>query len=130
MWQRGHKYGAKRTVVDGISFASQAEAERYCQLKLLEKIGEVRDLRLQPRFDLVVNEMKICTYVADSEYRDSRGVLHVEDVKGMRTDVYQLKRKLFEALYGIKVTEIRKGKVVDPNVPKPRRRRKTRKELY
>jgi dsDNA-binding SOS-regulon protein len=64
------KYGAVRTEVDGISFASKKEARRYSELKLLERAGEIADLQLQPRFPLTVNGVRVCTYVADFQYRD------------------------------------------------------------
>jgi hypothetical protein len=101
------KYGAIRTEVDGITFASKSEARRYAELKLLERAGAIYDLTLQPRFDLSVNGVKIGTYVAD--FRDVDGETHeilVEDVKGVRTPVYRLKAKLVKALYGIAVQEV------------------------
>lgn len=56
---RGHKYGAKPTVVDGIRFASQKEARRYQELKLLVKAGEIGGLLLQPSYDLYVDDLSI-----------------------------------------------------------------------
>jgi hypothetical protein len=99
------KYKAVKTVVDGITFDSKKEAKRYTQLILEERIGAIRLLELQPRFDVVVNGKKICYYKADfAYYRD--GVRIIEDVKGKKTDVYILKKKLVEAIYGITITEI------------------------
>jgi hypothetical protein len=98
------KYRAVRTVVDGISFASKKEARRYSELKLMEKAGEIRDLCLQPRYVLNVNNVKVTTYVADFEYWTGNRRI-VEDCKGFRTDVYRLKAKLMDALYGIKIVE-------------------------
>ena len=100
------KYGNRRTEVDSIVFASKREAERYQNLCLLEKAGEISDLSCQPRFPLVVQGMKVCTYVADFEYREKDNpVLVVEDVKGHKTREYVLKKKLMKALYGIDVRE-------------------------
>jgi len=98
------KYGAKRTTVDGITFASKKEAARYCDLKLMQHAGLIDDLELQPRFDLLVNSQKVCTYVADFIYTFG-GKTVVEDVKGMKTPVYNLKKKLMKACYGIDVLE-------------------------
>ncbi len=102
------KYKAVRTKVDGISFASKKEARRYMDLCLLLKAGEIRDLVLQPKFPLEVLGVKICTYVADFQY-DLKLVDEwfetIEDVKGVRTPVYLLKKKLFEAIYGKRITE-------------------------
>lgn len=47
-----NKYGNIKTVIDGIKFDSKRESERYLELKLLEKAGEISDLKLQPRFIL------------------------------------------------------------------------------
>lgn len=99
------KYHNKITIVDNIKFASIREAERYKYLKPLSAAGLIKDLRLQPRFVLIVEKIKICTYVADFEYwLDDQHI--VEDVKGMKTPVYRLKKKLLLAVYGIDVAEI------------------------
>lgn len=104
---RAHKYGAKRTTVDGIDFPSKAEAARYSDLKLLVKAGEIKDLKLQPRFDIVVNGEKCGFYKADFSYVQMRGGFPfwpvVEDVKGQDTPLSILKRKLVKALYGVEV---------------------------
>ena len=101
------KYKAKKTVVDGIPFASKKEAARYQELKLLERAGVINDLVLQPRFLLQEKfeykgktEWKI-EYVADFKYIDTRtGNVVVEDTKGYKPDVYKIKRKLFLKKYG------------------------------
>lgn len=108
----GHKYGAKATVTQGIRFQSKAEARRYDELVLLEKAGAIRELERQPAFPIRVTgrDQKlriVCVYVADFRYREGlAGILTVEDVKGVRTPVYKLKKKLVEAQYGIEITEI------------------------
>jgi len=97
------KYKAIKTVVDGHKFDSKLEARRYADLKLWEKAGEIRDLVLQPRFELQpafdkngVHYRKI-EYVADFLYYDNRKKCKViEDSKGFKTDVYSLKKKLLE----------------------------------
>ena len=101
------KYKAKKTRVGDIVFDSKKEAGRYMQLKLLQSAGEIANLELQPRFTLqekfTLNGKTIrkIEYVADFKYTDMKtGATVVEDVKGMRTDVYKLKRKLFLAKYG------------------------------
>jgi len=100
-----HKYNAIKTKLDGITFASKAEAKRYAELKLLAQAGVISNLILQPRFDCVVANVKICTYVADFMYLE-RGKQVTEDVKGVKTPVYKLKKKLVEAIHNIKITEI------------------------
>jgi hypothetical protein len=107
------KYHAVPTVIDGIRFASKAEARRYMELKMLEKAGEIRGLELQPVFPLFVPDgasskrVKLGKYVADFRYRSGpRGLLVVEDVKGVKTPIYRWKKKHVEAQYGIAITEI------------------------
>lgn len=110
------KYGAVKTTVDGVTFASKAEARRYQELRLLEKAGEVTELELQPKFPIYVSingrsrhmgDKPVCTYVADFRYRfGPTGILMIEDVKGMKTPVYRLKKKMVEAQYGVEIIEI------------------------
>ena len=98
-----NKYKNKKVVVDGIEFDSKKEANRYKELKLLEKAGEIKDLELQKVFELIPSFKKNgkayrkTTYKVDFSYFDTReGKYKVEDVKGFKTDVYKLKKKLFE----------------------------------
>jgi hypothetical protein len=104
--QRG-KYGNQPVVLDGVRFASKAEARRYSELLLLAKVGDITDLELQPRYPLIVAGERIATYVADFRYVRA-GKTVVEDVKSpaSRTPVYKLKIKLLQALHGIEVAEI------------------------
>lgn len=105
---RPNKFSAIPTEIDGIRFASRAEARRYADLKLLERAGEIRGLELQPRFRCVVDGTLVCTYVADFAY--FRGNERVtEDVKSKptKTPVYRLKMKLMAACFrGVRITEI------------------------
>jgi hypothetical protein len=102
------KYRAIPTTLDGILFASKKEANRYSELKLLQKVGAISELVCHPRFLLLVQGVKICTYVADFQYRDSYGAFVVEDVKSVptMTAVYRLKRKLLQATKGITIREV------------------------
>lgn len=104
---RSGKYNASKVVIDGHRFDSRREARRYETLKQLEAAGKIAKLELQPRFELQPafryrgEAVRKIEYVADFRYLDyERGGLVVEDVKGMKTDVYRLKRKLFLAKYG------------------------------
>ena len=100
------KYHAHPTVVDGIRFASKAEARRYQELKMLEKAGKISLLALQPKYPIVIKGKTVTTYIADFVYLDHEGDPIVEDVKGMKTPVYRLKKKMVEAQYGISITEV------------------------
>lgn len=104
--KRYSKYNAKKANVGGIKFDSKREAERYCELKLLEKAKEIRNLELQPRFllqDKFVDKHgkthRKIEYVADFLYIDKDDNAIVEDVKGVLTDVYKLKKKMFLYLF-------------------------------
>jgi hypothetical protein len=115
------KYRAVPTVIHGVRFASKAEARRYQELLLLGMAGEIRNLELQPRFPLHVGGVKVGDYVADFRYEEKRNVMCfegvgpiyykwfdvVEDVKGVRTPVYRMKKKHVEAEYGIAIREVR-----------------------
>lgn len=108
------KYHSKKTIVDGITFDSKKEAKRYCELKILEHYGKIKDLRLQyqfilqPPFKKNGKSIRAITYVADFFYFDTERCKNiVEDVKGYKTDVYQLKKKLFEYKFpDLTITEI------------------------
>lgn len=108
------KYRNEKIVVDNIKFDSNREGQRYLDLKMLERAGEIKDLRLQYKFILqdgyvgpTGKKIRPITYVADFVYYDiKKGCMVVEDVKGMRTDVYKLKKKLFEFRYGIPIIEV------------------------
>lgn len=100
------KYKNIKTVVDGIKFDSKKEARRYQDLKILERAGEIFGLELQPRFSIIVNGFKICTYVADFRYYEEGNPNEViEDVKGVKTAIYRLKNKLMQAVHGIEILE-------------------------
>lgn len=100
------KYGAKKVKADGITFDSKAEYARYLQLKLLEKAGGIFDIIVHPHVPLIVNNKKIGAYTGDFEYTDADTErTYLEDVKGVKTPVYRLKKKILEA-NGIKITEI------------------------
>lgn len=88
-------------------FPSMAERERFARLRFLERAGEITQLRLQPAFPIVVNAKKVMTYKADFEYQTREGKRVIEDVKGIETDVFKLKRKLVEAFYGLTLTIVK-----------------------
>lgn len=99
------KYHARKTVVDGITFDSKREAKRYQELKLLERKGIVSNIQRQVRVELVPpfdcdgKHFRGIYYVVDFVYTDSEGNEIWEDVKGMKTPVYLLKRKLVAYRY-------------------------------
>lgn len=116
---KANKYHAKRTAS---GHASKKESRRAGELRLLEKKGLIADLREQVRFELIPaqygecgkdfkgRDVKVClerscSYVADFVYRDSSGRVVVEDCKGVRTEVYKIKKKLMLFRHGIVIKE-------------------------
>lgn len=100
------KYRAIKTEVDGITFDSKREANRYCELKLLEKAGEISHLELQPKFELQPaykkdgKTVRAITYTADFIYHElGNNAVVVEDSKGYQTQQFLLRKKLFEFKY-------------------------------
>ena len=106
-FKKSSKFGAKKTIVDGITFDSKWESERYGQLKAMERGGIVTDLKLQVKYDIVINDIKICKYIADFVYKEesSDGKIReiVEDAKGFETPEFKLKKKLMKAVHGIDI---------------------------
>lgn len=106
-WKGYSKYKNKKTELDGITFDSKREAERYAELKLLEKAGEISHLELQPevilqdKFVYKGKTVRAIKYKADFAYFDKvSGKAVIEDVKGMETETFKLKKKLFLKKYG------------------------------
>lgn len=99
-----NKYRNKKVQVDRYIFDSIRESQRYKELKLLERAGTITDLELQPKFLLQDTFKKNgktyrkIEYIADFQYIEN-GKTIVEDVKGMQTDVFKLKHKIFEKVY-------------------------------
>ena len=110
------KYHNKKTVIDSIKFDSKKEAKRYEELLLLEQSHQIENLELQKEFVLqeaFVNvegeKRRAIKYVADFVYFDLRtNKTVVEDVKSKatRTQVYMIKKKLFESRYQTVITEV------------------------
>ncbi len=104
------KHRNKKTVVDGMTFDSEKEATRYQELKLLERVGAIRDLELQPKVDCYgANGERVCGYRGDFRYFSLElGRTVLEDTKSdwtRRLPVYRIKMKLLRA-QGITVTEV------------------------
>jgi Protein of unknown function (DUF1064) len=112
------KYGAKRTIVDGIWFDSGKEARRYGELKLLENAGKISNLETQPAFPIDVvalwrpRQTRIIRcgfFTADFRYVDlATGEVVIEDTKSLptKTTAYRLRKRLVEAIHGVTVNEV------------------------
>lgn len=127
-----NKYNAKKVTIDGITFDSQHEANRYCELKLLEKCGAISNLELQKKYELIPAQYeyykrygkngrslkdgkrlleRACIYIADFVYQEN-GETIIEDAKGYRDPTsagyakFVIKRKLMLYKYGLKIREV------------------------
>ena len=111
--QKTGKYHNRKTVWHGITFDSKHEADRYDELLLLLKAGEIHDLKLQQTYKLVGTQrtptgaaVRAVTYIADFVYYTRDGKTIVEDAKGFKTKDYIIKKKLMLERFGIWVEEV------------------------
>lgn len=107
------KYRSRKVTLDGMEFDSHREAKRYRELSLLQRAGEINDLRTQVRYILIPAQKKpsggterAVTYTADFVYRNKAGREIVEDAKGVRTQQYIIRRKLMLFVHGIEINEV------------------------
>ena len=108
------KYHNQKVYVDGKKIDSKREAARYKELLLMQRAGLISDLKTQVKYMLIPTQrdekgnllFKKRFYIADFVYRDKDGNLVVEDAKGVRTEVYKLKRALMYREYGILIREV------------------------
>ena len=101
-----NKYRNIKTIVDGIKFDSKKEARFYITLKSLQSAKKVISFIRQVKYPISVNGVKICTYIADFLVTWEYGRSEVIDVKGIKTPIYRLKKKLVKACYNIDIVEM------------------------
>lgn len=107
------KYGNRKTIIGNKIFDSKREADRYRELLLLQKAGEIDELRTQVKYELIPKQYgedgklieKSVNYYADFVYMEN-GKTVVEDAKGCRTKEYIIKRKLMLHVHGIRIREV------------------------
>lgn len=106
------KYHNKKCVYKGIKFDSLKEMRYYAKLELLEKAGEISELKRQVEF-ILIETFKLedktyrkTKYIADFTYKDKEGKYHIVDTKGFKTPEYLLKKKLMAWKYGIEIEEV------------------------
>lgn len=107
--KKAGKFRNQPVEIDGVKFASKREGNRYAELKILARIGEIVELECQPRYPLTINGVKVGTYVGDFRYKIvANGTTVVEDVKSKptMTPIYRLKKKLMLAIHSINVKEM------------------------
>lgn len=101
-WNNYNKYGNQKTQYKGISFDSKKECNFYIYLEQLEAQGEISELQRQVRFELQPSfkhkgkTIRAITYVADFTFKDKDGTFHIVDTKGVKTDVYLMKKKMMQ----------------------------------
>lgn len=107
------KYHSKKVVTEDGTFDSKKEFNRFCELSLLERAGEITGLERQKKYVLIPKQTsggktieRECSYIADFVYRTKNGALVVEDTKGVRTKDYIIKRKLMLFRHGIRIKEV------------------------
>ena len=118
-----NKYHAKAAYADGIKFSSTFERNRYLLLKGMEDSGEIKDLMLQVKFEIIPKQdgERAAHYIADFVY-EKDGNIVVEDTKGFSTPDYILKRKLMMLVHGIRIQEVRLGEQGKSNRKKYRKK--------
>ena len=106
------KYKSRKVAVGGQVFDSRKEYTRWCELVLLQKAGQITDLKRQVKYELIPSQRigkkvaeRACTYVADFVYTEN-GKTVVEDTKGFKTKDYIIKRKLMLWVHGIRIIEV------------------------
>ena len=108
------KYGNKKATLDGITFDSRKEANRYAELKLMQQCGAISHLELQKEFVLIPSQYidgkcveRACKYKADFYYHDNySNQWCCEDTKGFKTKDYIIKRKLMLYVHNIRIVEL------------------------
>lgn len=111
IYYKQSKYKNKKVVYNGIKFDSQKERNYYIKLKLLEDKGKIKDLKLQVKFELQPKfksgnkNIQAISYIADFTYLDEENKLHIIDTKGVRTDVYKIKKKMMQ-YKGLEIEEV------------------------
>ena len=105
-----NKYGNRKVVIDGFTFDSEKEGRYYQELGLLVKANEVSSFKIQVPMKIEVNGIRIATYILDFKVEYPNGDIEYVDVKAKKKDgkflttsTFNLKKKLVEAIYGIKL---------------------------
>lgn len=135
----GNKYGEIKTKVDGITFDSKLEADYYRQLVEKKLNGDIEGFELQPKFLLQPGFKKngktyqAIHYIADFKVIDYEGNIQIIDVKGVETEKFKIKHKMFEYLYPELSLSVIKGESVsgsEKRKPSEAKKRAARKEVF
>ena len=113
---KANKYKNQKITFRGMKFDSIGERDRYVFLLSEQEAGRISNLQRQVKFPLTCNGVVVCHYIADFKYVDQHALLVVEDFKGVITDVFELKAKMFKACYGFDITITRRPSWRSSNV--------------
>ncbi len=104
------KYHNRKTVYKDRTFDSKREADYAARLDILKRAKDpkerVEKIEYQIRIPIIINGVKICSYIADFKVTYGDGRTETQDVKGFKTPVYKLKKKMVKAVYDIDIVEI------------------------
>lgn len=111
---KSSKFGNVKVEIDGYKFDSRKESEFYGSLKIKKQAGLIKNFKMQVPYNIVVNNIHIANYFLDFEVDNNDGTIEYIDIKGkdkktnkfIKTGVFALKKRLVEAIYGIKISMI------------------------
>jgi hypothetical protein len=111
---KSSKFGNVKVEIDGHKFDSRKESEFYGSLKIKKQAGLIKNFKMQVPYNIVVNNIHIANYFLDFEVENNDGTIEYIDIKGkdkktnkfIKTGVFALKKRLVEAIYGIKISMI------------------------
>lgn len=105
-----NKFNAKKVEYNGRLYDSTKEAKRSFELDALKRAGEIKSIEYQPRFDIIINDKKVCKYFADFRVEYPDGRIEIEDAKGYKKGsayaIFRLKKKLVKAMFDVDVIEV------------------------
>lgn len=109
---KSSKFGNVKIEIDGYIFDSKKESEFYGSLKIKKQAGLIKDFQMQVKYDIIVNNIQIAKYFLDFLVEHNNGTIEYIDIKGkdkktnkfIKTGVFALKKRLVEAIYGIKIS--------------------------
>ena len=111
---KSSKFNNVKSEIDGHKFDSKKESEFYGSLKIKKQAGLIKDFKMQVPYEIIVNNIRIANYFLDFLVENNDGTIEYIDIKGkdkktnkfIKTGVFALKKRLVEAIYGIKISMI------------------------
>jgi hypothetical protein len=112
--KKSSKFNNVKSEIDGYKFDSKKESEFYGSLKIKKQAGLIKDFKMQVPYEIIVNNIRIANYFLDFLVENNDGAIEYIDIKGkdkktnkfIKTGVFALKKRLVEAIYGIKISMI------------------------